>query len=106
MLTYALVDRGTVVITGLDQQTNDKAWFQGQYYSDKLPGFSLLATVPYAVAKGCFDCRAILSTSRLSLTGPRTTGSHWVLPDCSQPGRLSSSWSGARAGLFYQEGRA
>ena len=25
MLTYALVDRGTVAITGLDRQTNDKA---------------------------------------------------------------------------------
>ena len=36
---------------GSDQQTNDKAKFQGQYYSDKLPGFSLLATVPYAIAR-------------------------------------------------------
>jgi hypothetical protein len=54
MLTYALVDRGTVTITGLDEQTNDKAWFQGQYYSDKLPGFPLLATVPYGIAKGVF----------------------------------------------------
>jgi hypothetical protein len=52
MLTYALVDRGTVTITGLEQQTNDKAWFQGQYYSDKLPGFSLLATLPYGIARG------------------------------------------------------
>jgi len=51
MLTYALVDRGTITITGLDQQTGDKARFQGQYYSDKLPGFPLLATVPYAIAK-------------------------------------------------------
>ena len=51
MLTYALVDRGSVAITGLDQQTNDKAKFEGQYYSDKLPGFSLLATVPYAIAR-------------------------------------------------------
>jgi hypothetical protein len=51
MLTYSLVDRGTVVITGLDQQTGDKAIFQGQYYSDKLPGFSLLATLPYSVSK-------------------------------------------------------
>ena len=51
MLTYSLVDRGTVVITGLDRQTGDKARFQGQYYSDKLPGFSLLATVPYFVSK-------------------------------------------------------
>ncbi len=54
MLTYAVVDRGTVVISGLEQQTEDKARFQGQYYSDKPPGFSLLATVPYAVARWVF----------------------------------------------------
>ena len=51
MLTYAIVDRGTVTITGLDGQTEDKALFQGQYYSDKLPGYPLLAALPYAVAK-------------------------------------------------------
>src|ERR1039457_5256975 len=54
MLTYSLVDRGTVIITGLDQQTGDKARFQGQYYSDKLPGFPLLATAPYFVSKLIF----------------------------------------------------
>ncbi len=51
MLTYALVDRGTVVITGLDQQTEDKAKFHGAYYCDKLPGYPLLATLPYLTAK-------------------------------------------------------
>jgi hypothetical protein len=51
MLTYAIVDRGTVTITGLDRQTEDKAWFRGQYYSDKLPGYPLLAALPYFVAK-------------------------------------------------------
>jgi hypothetical protein len=51
MLTYALVDRGTVSISHLERQTGDKAWFQGQYYSDKLPGYPLLATLPYAAAR-------------------------------------------------------
>jgi 4-amino-4-deoxy-L-arabinose transferase-like glycosyltransferase len=51
MLTYAFVDRGTIAITGLDRQTGDKANFEGQFYSDKLPGFSLLATAPYAMAR-------------------------------------------------------
>ncbi len=58
MLTYALVDRGTVAITGLEKQTRDLAWFQGQYYSDKFPGYSLLATIPYAYAKWAFDLPA------------------------------------------------
>lgn len=51
MLTYALVDRGTIRLDGLDRQTGDIAWFKGHYYSDKLPGYSLLATGPYALAK-------------------------------------------------------
>ena len=50
----AMVDRGTVTITGLDRQTGDKALFHGQYYSDKLPGYSLLAALPYFVAKRVF----------------------------------------------------
>lgn len=54
MLTYALVDRGTVAITGLDRQTEDKAIFRGVYYSDKLPGFSLLATLPDIAVKTVF----------------------------------------------------
>jgi hypothetical protein len=51
MLTYALVDRGTIRLNGLDQQTGDKAYVDGRYYTDKLPGFSFLATIPYAAAK-------------------------------------------------------
>jgi hypothetical protein len=54
MLTYALVDRGTLSIDGLDDQTHDIAKFEGHYYSDKTPGFSLLAVGPYAIAKKVF----------------------------------------------------
>ncbi len=51
MLTYALVDRGTIRIDGLERQTGDLAYFRGHYYCDKLPGYSLLAAGPYAAAK-------------------------------------------------------
>jgi hypothetical protein len=51
MLTYAMVDRQTIVLDGLDEQTGDKAYFYGHYYCDKLPGYSLLATGPYALAR-------------------------------------------------------
>lgn len=51
MLTYAIVDRGTIVIDGLEDQTHDRASFGGHYYSDKLPGFSVLAILPYSLAK-------------------------------------------------------
>jgi hypothetical protein len=58
MLTYSFVDRCTVSISGLDKQTGDKAKFHGQYYSDKLPGYPLLAALPYFVAKRAFGLRA------------------------------------------------
>ncbi|MGE3819737.1 MAG: hypothetical protein AB7I30_09895 [Isosphaeraceae bacterium] len=51
MLTYAIVDRGTIVIDGLEDQTHDRASFDGHYYSDKLPGFSILAVPVHALAK-------------------------------------------------------
>jgi hypothetical protein len=54
MLTYAIVDRGTVCLDGLDRQTGDIAYFHGHYYCDKLPGFSLLAAVPYGLARLAF----------------------------------------------------
>lgn len=54
MLVYSTVDRGTVDITGLEQQTGDRAWSQGRYYSDKLPGYPLLAAPVYAGAKILF----------------------------------------------------
>ncbi len=54
MLTYAMVDRGTVAINGLEDQTRDRARIGSTYYSDKLPGFSLLAVPAYVVEKMLF----------------------------------------------------
>jgi hypothetical protein len=51
MLTYAMADRGTVCLDGLNLQTGDIAFFGGHYYCDKLPGFSLAGTVPYRLAR-------------------------------------------------------
>ncbi len=51
MLTYALVDRGTISIDGLNDQTGDLARYRGHYYSDKTPGYPLLAVPVYAVVK-------------------------------------------------------
>jgi hypothetical protein len=47
-LTRALVERGDVVIDDWHPTTGDKSWRDGHYYSDKAPGVSLLATLPYA----------------------------------------------------------
>lgn len=54
MLTYAIAERGTVRIDGLEDQTGDRARVGGHYYSDKLPGFSLAALGPYALGRAVF----------------------------------------------------
>lgn len=47
-LTRALVEHGDVAIDDWHATTGDKSWRDGHFYSDKAPGVSLLATVPYA----------------------------------------------------------
>ena len=65
ILTYAMADRGTVCLDGLDRQTGDIALFQGHYYCDKLPGFSLLGMAPYRLAR---------TVARLSRPSPEVGG--------------------------------
>ena len=48
-LVRAIVEQGTLRIDGYDENTSDKAFANGHYYSDKAPGLALLA-VPVAVA--------------------------------------------------------
>ncbi|PRP91568.1 hypothetical protein [Enhygromyxa salina] len=47
-LTRALVEHGSVKIDDWHVTTGDKSFRDGHFYSDKAPGTSLLATVPYA----------------------------------------------------------
>ncbi|MFO7563822.1 MAG: hypothetical protein R6X02_14345 [Enhygromyxa sp.] len=47
-LTRALVEHGEVVIDPWQVTTGDKSYREGHFYSDKAPGVSLLATLPYA----------------------------------------------------------
>jgi hypothetical protein len=97
MLTYALVDRGTVAITGLDQQTGDLARFRGQYYSDKLPGYSLLAAVPYAVARWVFH----FPPHPLGKRGiPHWPADYWVTLGTSG---LFTAWTGALLVLLARD---
>ena len=72
MLTYALVDRGTVSINGLEDHTRDRARLGDRFYSDKQPGFSLLAVPVYAVGKSVFG----LPAHPLERKGPTLT--HWT----------------------------
>lgn len=54
MLTYAIVDRQTIRLDGLEVQTGDIARFENHFYTDKLPGFSILAVPAYAASKAAF----------------------------------------------------
>jgi hypothetical protein len=47
-LTRALVEHGDVAIDDWHATTGDKSWRDGHFYSDKAPGVSLLAVLPYA----------------------------------------------------------
>ncbi len=51
MLTYAIVDRGTIAIDGLESHSGDISLVDGHYYSCKAPGQSLLGVPVYAALK-------------------------------------------------------
>jgi hypothetical protein len=71
MLTYALVDRGTLSIDGLNEHTRDLARYNEHYYSDKTPGFSFLACGPYSLS------RILLQLPAHPLDKPGDKFSHW-----------------------------
>ena len=50
-LVRAIVDDHTLAIDRYHENTGDKARFAGHYYSDKAPGLSFVAVVPYAVVR-------------------------------------------------------
>ena len=50
-LTRAMVDEGTLSIDIFTNQTTDRIVFGNHYYSDKDPGTSLIASVPYSIFK-------------------------------------------------------
>ena len=50
-LVRALVDQGTTRIDAYRDNTGDKAFFEGHWYSDKAPGTALLGVPIYAAAK-------------------------------------------------------
>jgi hypothetical protein len=65
-LVRAIVERGTLTIDAYHENTGDKAFKDGHYYSDKAPGQPLVA-VPAA-----FAARAVLNTAGLSPLSARS----------------------------------
>jgi len=50
-LTYSLVDHGTISIDNYHENTIDKAFKDGHYYSAGLPGPSILGIPAYLIFK-------------------------------------------------------
>jgi hypothetical protein len=50
-LTRAIVDEGKLEIDSYANLTADRAFYNGHYYSDKIPGTSILAIPPYSISK-------------------------------------------------------
>ena len=84
-LVFAVVDRGTLTIDDLHEvppyATDDKAFFGGHYYSDKIFGVSLLAAPFYWIAQ-------VLSGHQLSFHG-----AHYLMKVCAValPGGISAA---------------
>src|SRR5438552_18731229 len=50
-LVRAIVEQGTLRIDAYHENTQDKSFYQGHYYSDKAPGLVLLALPAAAIAR-------------------------------------------------------
>jgi hypothetical protein len=77
MLTYSLVDRGTVRINGLEDHTGDRARIGDRYYTDKQPGLSLLGVPAYAAARHVFGSPPH-PVDRKGPEFPYWAGDYWV----------------------------
>ena len=67
-LTQAIVDEGRLEIDSFANQTSDRAVVQNHYYSDKDPGASFFATIPYSIFKLVFHDAVSTDTVAMYLT--------------------------------------
>src|SRR3981189_769254 len=66
-LVRAMVERGTLRIDAYHENTQDKAYYQGHYYSDKAPGVALLALPAAAIARPLLRATGVDPASPSSL---------------------------------------
>jgi 4-amino-4-deoxy-L-arabinose transferase-like glycosyltransferase len=58
-LTRAIVERHTFALDGLQQNSGDISTYRGHTYSNKSPGISFLAAIPYAIVHAMESTRGI-----------------------------------------------
>lgn len=89
MLVYALGDRGTIELNGLEKQTGDAAFDRGRYFTDKQPGYSIAALPAYVLGKFAFG----LPPHPLGRAGfAHWPADYWVTLATSG---LATAWTGA-----------
>jgi hypothetical protein len=66
-LTLAIVDTGSLTIDPYHENTGDKLFYEGRYYSDKAPGLSFAAVPVYAILRPILYSQPVLTVlERLS----------------------------------------
>ncbi|GIW87774.1 MAG: hypothetical protein KatS3mg108_2098 [Isosphaeraceae bacterium] len=89
MLVYALGDRGTIRINGLETQTGDLARVGANYYTEKQPGYSVLGLPIYLVVRAVSG----LEPHPVGVEGfPRWPADYWVTLGVSG---VATAWTGA-----------
>ena len=68
-LIRAIIEQGTLRIDAYHQNTRDKAFFRGHYYSDKAPGLALLAVPIVAAARPVLRAAGVDPGSPRGLVG-------------------------------------
>ena len=68
-LIRAIIEQGTLRIDAYHENTRDKAFFRGHYYSDKAPGLALLAVPIVAVARPVLRAAGVDPGSPRGLVG-------------------------------------
>jgi hypothetical protein len=69
-LTLAVVETGSLSIDPYHENTGDKLYYQGRYYSDKAPGLSFAAVPVYAVLGPVFYSGPVLSVLERLASSP------------------------------------
>jgi hypothetical protein len=89
MLVYALGDRGTIRINGLETQTGDLARVGSSYYTEKQPGYSVLGLPIYLTAKAALR----LDPHPVGVEGfARWPADYWITLGVSG---VATAWAGA-----------
>ena len=105
-LVRAILERHTLRIDAYQDQTGDRAYWRGHYYSDKAPGASLLALLPVALAREAaeavhVDPQGLPGIAWTSYVATLATSSLFTVVAALAVFRLSLAWGYSRAAALF-----